>query len=74
MKHGCEIIVADRAAQEMEGKSRNINLVLRFDSEEKAKAWYNDPEYQPIKGIRLASTTNSVGVLVRAFEPTTQID
>lgn len=69
MKHGCEIIVADREAKKMEGESRNINLVLKFDTQEQALAWYNDPDYQPIKGIRASSTTNSTGVLAKAFEP-----
>lgn len=69
MKHGCEIIVADREAEEIEGKSRNINLVLKFESREQALAWYNDPDYQPVKALRLSSTTNSTGILARAFVP-----
>lgn len=69
MKHGCEIIVADREAQKIEGESRNINLVLKFENQEQAMAWYNDPEYQPVKGVRLSATTNSTGVLAKAFQP-----
>lgn len=69
MKHGCEIIVADREAKKMEGESRNINLVLKFETQEQALAWYHDPDYQPIKGIRVSSTTNSMGVLAKAFQP-----
>lgn len=69
MKHGCEIIVADREAKKMEGESRNINLILKFDTQEQALAWYNDPDYQPIKNIRSSSTTNSTGVLAKAFQP-----
>ncbi|MCE7993738.1 MAG: DUF1330 domain-containing protein [Roseivirga sp.] len=68
MKHGCEIIVADREAQKIEGASRNINLVLKFDNQEQAMAWYNDPDYQPVKGIRLSSTSNSTAVLAKAFQ------
>ena len=69
IKHGCEIIVADREAKKMEGESRNINLVLKFENEEQAMAWYNDPDYQPIKGIRASSTTNSTAILAKAFQP-----
>ena len=68
MKHGCEIVVADREARKMEGVPRNIHLVLRFDSEQQALAWYNDPDYQPIKDLRLSSTANSTEVLARAFQ------
>ena len=67
IKHGCEIVVADREATAVEGKPKNINLVLRFDNEEKARAWYNDPEYQPVKALRMASTTNSTGIIAKAF-------
>lgn len=69
MKHGCEIIVADREARKMDGETRNIHLVLKFDSEKQALAWYNDPDYQPVKGIRMSSTTNSTEVLAKAFQP-----
>lgn len=67
MKHGCEIVVADREVTPIEGQPKNINLVLRFDNEEKAMAWYNDPDYQPVKALRLASTTQSTGMIAKAF-------
>lgn len=69
MKHGCEIVVADREAKKMEGVLRSIHLVLRFESEQQALAWYHDPDYQPIKNIRLSSTANSTEVLAKAFQP-----
>lgn len=69
IKHGCEIVVADREVKKMEGESRNINLVLKFENEEQAMAWYNDPDYQPIKVIRASSTTNTTAVLAKAFQP-----
>ena len=31
-------------------------MILKFDSVEKAKEWYNSPEYQKVLGKRLAST------------------
>ena len=43
-KHGAEVLVADGEAKALEGEQRQIVVVLRFESEEKADAWYNDPE------------------------------
>lgn len=67
MKYGCEIVVADRTAKVIEGNPKDINLVLRFESEALAMAWYNDPDYQPIKEIRRASTENATGFIAKAF-------
>ena len=46
-KHGAEILVADYAARAIEGQGRGVNVVLRFDSEEAAMNFYNDPAYGP---------------------------
>lgn len=71
-KHNAEILVADYEAQSIEGQARGVNVVLRFESEEAAMNWYNDPEYGPVKQIRLASTSNATAVLAKQFVPPTQ--
>lgn len=68
-KHGAEILVADFDAQPLEGGKRSAYVVLRFESEATALAWVNDPEYAPVKKIRLESCGNTNLVLARAFTP-----
>lgn len=60
MKHGAEVLVADFGTTAIEGTPHTVSIVLRFVSEDAAMAWYNDPEYTPVKGLRLASTTGSL--------------
>jgi uncharacterized protein (DUF1330 family) len=64
-RYNAELIVAERNAIALEGRPRSVNVVLRFESEEAALRWYNDPEYEPIKKIRLESTTNGTAFLAR---------
>ncbi len=66
-RHGAEIVVADYAAEPLEGAKRSVYVVLRFESEESARRWYTDPAYQPLKKIRLDSCENSNLVLARQF-------
>ena len=66
-KHGAEILVADYDSQTMEGKACRVNIVLRFESEEAALNWYNDPDYEPVKQIRLTTTSNGTACLTKQF-------
>lgn len=66
-KHGAEILVADFQAEALEGRARGVNVVLRFESEEAARNWYNDPDYQPVKKVRLDSTSGGMAVLAKGF-------
>ena len=68
-KHGVEVLVADFEATTIEGKGRGVNVVLKFESEAAAMKWYNDPDYEPVKKIRLDSTTNGTAVLAKQFVP-----
>ena len=56
-------------ATTIEGKGRGVNVVLKFESEAAAMKWYNDPDYEPVKKIRLDSTTNGTAVLAKQFVP-----
>lgn len=71
-KHGAEILVADYDAEALEGERRQVYVVLRFATEEAARAWYDDPDYAPAKKIRLASTANGSLVLAHQFVPPNQ--
>lgn len=66
-KHGAEVLVADYEAEALEGHAHGVNVVLRFPSEEAARKWYNDPDYGPVKQIRLNSTQNGSAVLAKEF-------
>jgi uncharacterized protein (DUF1330 family) len=68
-KHGAQVLAADFGATALEGQARGVNVLLRFPSEEAARAWYNDAEYQPVKQIRLRSTASGSIVLMREFVP-----
>lgn len=67
-KHGAEILVADRDTVSVEGRPPKVAVVLKFDSEKGARDWYNDPAYNPVKQIRLSSTTNGTIVLAKEFK------
>jgi uncharacterized protein (DUF1330 family) len=66
-KHGAEVLVADFAAQAVEGQASGAHVVIRFPSEEAARNWYNDPAYAPVRQIRLNSTKNGNAVLAKEF-------
>ena len=68
-EHGAEILVADYDVKPMEGEKHGVYVVLRFDSEEAALAWYNDPAYEPVRKIRFDSCENNHLVLAKQFVP-----
>lgn len=55
--HGAELVSFDVAAETIEGTPPGAQtVILKFDSVEAAKAWYNSDEYQAVVGKRLAAT------------------
>ncbi len=55
--HGAELVSFDVAAETVEGTPPGPQtVILKFESTEKAKAWYNSAEYQAVVGKRLAAT------------------
>ncbi len=54
---GAELVVFDVAAETAEGTPPGPQtVVIKFESTEAAKAWYNSPEYQAVVGKRLQAT------------------
>jgi uncharacterized protein (DUF1330 family) len=54
---GAELVVFDVAAETIEGTPPGPQtVVIKFDSTEAAKAWYNSAEYQAVVGKRLQAT------------------
>jgi uncharacterized protein (DUF1330 family) len=66
-KYHAEVLASDINGVALEGKVRTMNAIVRFPSMEAALECYNDPEYQPVKEIRLRSTANCTMVLVKQF-------
>ena len=53
-KHGGRFLVRGGAMETLEGSTPlpSVVVVLEFPSMERAKAWYNDPEYAPMITLR----------------------
>ncbi len=67
--HGGVYIVRGGATETLEGDWRPSRIVvLRFESMEKAKAWWSSREYEGLKAIRRRSATTRM-ILVEGHEP-----
>jgi uncharacterized protein (DUF1330 family) len=60
-EHGGEVLVADFASEPVEGKPAEVTVVIRFESKEAMRGWYDSPEYQAAVPHRL---NNSEGFSV----------
>jgi uncharacterized protein (DUF1330 family) len=55
--HGGELVAFDVAAETIEGTPPGPQtVIIKFESTEAAKGWYNSEEYQAVVGKRLAAT------------------
>jgi uncharacterized protein (DUF1330 family) len=67
MAHGAEVLVVDESSQVLEGSTDfPRTVVIKFESREKAEAFYNGAEYKEALAIRLAAT-DGFAVLVDEF-------
>jgi len=62
-RHGAEFLVAGPGVEPAEGDPPNSTVVIRFVDTNAAWGFLNDPDYQPVKEIRL-STTSRVQMVV----------
>jgi uncharacterized protein (DUF1330 family) len=58
---GAEVLVADYSSETLEGGPGEVTVVLRFESREAARAWYDSADYQAAKPLR---TGNTAGLAV----------
>ena len=70
--HGGEFVTYDDSIEHLEGDSplKGMIVIFKFPSEEVAKGWYNDPEYQKLseyrrKGAPIVSLTMVKGITPR---------
>ena len=56
-KYGGELVAFDVAAETIEGAPPGPQtVIIKFESKEAAKTWYQSEEYQAVVGKRLAAT------------------
>ena len=68
-KHGAELLVAGSDAKPAEGDPPNSTVVIRFADVEAVWGFLNDPDYQPVKEIRLRTTSRVQMVVAPEFKP-----
>ena len=68
-KHGAETLVAGFSAEAAEGEPPNSTVVLRFADASAAWGFLHDPEYQPLKAIRLSVTSRGQMVVSPGLVP-----
>ena len=60
-QYGGTYLVRGGAPERAEGDYNPVRIVvLQFDSVEKAKEWYNSPEYTPLKEMRKNASTGDL--------------
>ena len=65
MKLGGQMIAGTPAPTVLEGEwDGSWAAILRFPSMEMAQTWYNSPEYQPLKELRINELTENGQVLL----------
>ncbi len=67
-KHGGEVLVANPKATPLQGDPASGVVIIKFPSEENIQAFVNDPDYKPIKELRLLMTTNAHAVMSPEFK------
>jgi uncharacterized protein (DUF1330 family) len=67
-KYDGKVVVASFDAEPLQGNPEKGVVVIRFPSEQAVRDFVNDPEYQPVKAIRQALTTNASAVLAPEFQ------
>jgi uncharacterized protein (DUF1330 family) len=66
-KHQAEVLVVDFSGKTLEGDGQKFSVILKFSSEGLATAFYDDPDYAPLKKLRDEATSNSSVILCKAF-------
>jgi uncharacterized protein (DUF1330 family) len=70
-KHGGSFFTYDDNTEHLEGQSpcKGRIVIFQFPSEEAAKNWWNDPDYQALSEFRRAGTTMESLTLVHGLPP-----
>ena len=70
-KIGAQVVAVSPAPKVLEGSGDGTwTVVIRFLSMMVAEAWYNSPEYQPLKNLQINELTKGgAAVFVEGFAP-----
>ncbi|MGP8160010.1 MAG: DUF1330 domain-containing protein [Candidatus Dormibacteria bacterium] len=68
-KHGAQTLVAGFGAEPAEGEPPNSTVVIRFADADAAWGFLNDPDYQPVREIRLSVTSRGQMVVAPELTP-----
>jgi uncharacterized protein (DUF1330 family) len=72
-KHGCQLIAYDDNAELLDGDyGRQKLILLRFPSLDAARAFWDDPDYKPMKALRETAADTDVLRIEGFGEPPTQ--
>ena len=67
-KYRGEVLVAEFETEPLQGDPPKGAVVIGFPSEQAIRDFMSDPEYQPIKDLRLLITTDANAVLAPEFK------
>ncbi len=67
-KYGGMVLVSSRQSELAEGSANRTHVVIQFPSEASARAWYADPDYQPLLALRFAATANGSAVFASGLQ------
>lgn len=71
IKHGVEAIIATPNPEVLEGTyNKSMTVILKFPSAAAQRAWYEDPDYQPLlkRRFELTDTNTSVALVAPQFK------
>lgn len=67
-KHKGEIVAVSLNVEALQGDPPSGIIIVRFPSEEAVRAFVHDPDYQPLKQLRLTLTKDASAVMVPEFK------
>ena len=66
-KYKGEVVVAEFETEPLQGDPPKGAVVIRFPSEQAIRAFMDDPEYKPLKDLRISITTAANAVMAPEF-------
>ena len=69
VRHGGKVVTVGVSPEPLGDSTRDAVVVLEFPTREAAMAWHEDPDYLPVRQLRLDSTKNIMTYVLDAFVP-----
>ena len=68
VKYGGDVLVAEFETESLQGNPPKGAVVIRFPSRQFIRDFLDDPEYQPLKDLRLSITSEANAMMAPEFE------